>query len=576
MLCVGAAAKGRFYCAAIVTASIAIGATSPARAATYYWNGAESEPGLSRPERPAPQRRQQARHTQDKEARAAEKEAAKPQGPLILAVSINKQQVKVYDSNGLFTTAPVSTGMKGHATPMGVFSVIQKQKFHRSNIYSGAPMPFMQRITWSGVAMHAGVLPGYPASHGCIRMPASFAVKMYGWTRMGARVLVTPGETAPSSFAHPLLLAFKAPQPTAATQPDTNAPAATTKTDKGADASKPMTIGSNIELRPTIGHDDGAKSGTDGLSTPLRNQTHTADASNAIGVVTISDATPGSDAAAKIETKTESKPDETAADVPTRPGAPIPAEVAGKNLDKPTDAAAKPDDNAGTAVKAAETPADNAAKTEAAATPSEKTSDAKPADAKPADAKPADTATTVDVKPGDATPADVKDLPRLTDADKRAAVKPELKRTSQVAIFISRKDSKLYVRQNFAPVFNSPVTIAPSDRPLGTHVFTAAADKTDASAMHWSVISLPASRNLARSDDGERGSRRSKKGAEAEVKVAPVPDSPAEALDRVTIPPDVMAWLGDALSNGSSLIISDQGINQGETGEGTEFIVSLR
>jgi lipoprotein-anchoring transpeptidase ErfK/SrfK len=601
MLCVGAAAKGRFYCAAIVTASIAIGATSPARAATYYWNGAESEPGLSRPERPAPQRRQQARHTQDKEARAAEKEAAKPQGPLILAVSINKQQVKVYDSNGLFTTAPVSTGMKGHATPMGVFSVIQKQKFHRSNIYSGAPMPFMQRITWSGIAMHAGVLPGYPASHGCIRMPAGFAVKMYGWTRMGARVLVTPGETAPASFAHPLLLAFKAPQPTAATQPDTIAPAATTKTDKGADASKPMTIGSNFELRSTIGHDDGSKSGSDVLSTPLRNQTHTADASNVTGVVTISDATPGSaaprseaapedaktqavsapkadgsEAAAKIESKTESKPDETAADVPTKPGAPIPAEVAGKSADKPAEgAAAKPDDSAGPAVKAAETPADNAAKADAA-TPSEKTSDAKPADGKTVADKPADTAKTVDVKPGDTKPVDVKDPPRLTDADKPAAVKPELKRTSQIAIFISRKDSKLYVRQSFAPVFNTPITIAPSDRPLGTHVFTAAADKTDASAMHWSVISLPASRNLARSDDGERGSRRSKKGAEAEVKVAPVPDSPAEALDRVTIPPDVMAWLGDALSNGSSLIISDQGINQGETGEGTEFIVSLR
>ena len=78
--------------------------------------------------------------------------------------------------------------MKGHPTPMGVFSVIQKHKMHHSNIYSGAPMPFMQRITWSGVALHAGVLPGYPASHGCIRMPMAFAVKMWNWTKMGARV----------------------------------------------------------------------------------------------------------------------------------------------------------------------------------------------------------------------------------------------------------------------------------------------------------------------------------------------------------------------------------------------------
>ena len=108
--------------------------------------------------------------------------------------------MKIYDANGFFAEAPVSTGMRGHPTPMGVFSVIQKQKLHHSNIYSGAPMPFMQRITWSGIAMHAGVLPGYPASHGCIRMPMAFAVKMYGWTKMGARVVITPGEITPRQF----------------------------------------------------------------------------------------------------------------------------------------------------------------------------------------------------------------------------------------------------------------------------------------------------------------------------------------------------------------------------------------
>src|SRR5690242_21240059 len=106
---------------------------------------------------------------------------------------------------------------------MGVFSVIQKQKYHQSNIYSGAPMPFMQRITWSGIALHAGVLPGYPASHGCIRMPPGFAVRMYGLTRIGARVLVTPGEVAPESFTHPLLTAFKTPtDPSVSVQPEPN------------------------------------------------------------------------------------------------------------------------------------------------------------------------------------------------------------------------------------------------------------------------------------------------------------------------------------------------------------------
>ena len=125
--------------------------------------------------------------------------------------------------------------MRGHPTPMGVFSVIQKHKFHHSNIYSGAPMPYMQRITWSGVAMHAGVLPGYPASHGCIRMPTAFAVKMWNWTRMGARVIITPGEITPASFSHPMLVAQKVvPQPLIATDPANDVPAV--KSDKGADA----------------------------------------------------------------------------------------------------------------------------------------------------------------------------------------------------------------------------------------------------------------------------------------------------------------------------------------------------
>src|SRR3954453_15532014 len=157
-----------------------------------------------------PQRRHRARRSVGKKVVAAEKDTgAKPVGPLIISISIEKQRVRVYDANGFFAEAPVSTGMKGHPTPMGVFSIIQKHKLHHSNIYSGAPMTYMQRITWSGVAMHAGVLPGYPASHGCIRMPMAFALKMWGWTRMGARVVIAPGELAPESISHPLLATDK-------------------------------------------------------------------------------------------------------------------------------------------------------------------------------------------------------------------------------------------------------------------------------------------------------------------------------------------------------------------------------
>src|SRR5258705_4866421 len=197
------------------------------------------------------------RRHQAKKIETRGKESGKPQGPLIIAISIDKQNLRVYDANGFYAQTPVSTGMRGHSTPMGVFSVIQKHKFHHSNIYSGAPMPYMQRITWSGVAMHAGVLPGYPASHGCIRMPMAFAVKMWGWTRMGARVVIEPGEMTPASVSHPLLMAQKAvPQPAVANDPNLDAPSAA-KTDQASDANEaigPAISAASLELRSTERH----------------------------------------------------------------------------------------------------------------------------------------------------------------------------------------------------------------------------------------------------------------------------------------------------------------------------------
>ncbi|MGY3452961.1 L,D-transpeptidase family protein [Bradyrhizobium sp. USDA 4353] len=573
MLCVRAAARGRFFCAAIVSVPLVLAATSWADAASYYYWDDQQPVTIAPPLRPA----MQPRKPKAKMTATIEKEAAKPQGPLTIAVSINKQQVKVYDANGLFAEAPVSTGMKGHSTPMGVFSVIQKQKFHRSNIYSGAPMPFMQRITWSGVALHAGVLPGYPASHGCIRMPASFAPKIYGWTRMGSRVLVTPGEVAPTSFSHPMLAALKAPQPSAAVQPDASAPAA--KSDKGAAVATPTITVATIDLRATIGHADGASDDISAAARPLR----TADASNATGVpATTSDASPRtepsrSDAREAPNAAADLKPavtDTTTSETAPNPNtAPVKAEAA--TSDEPKPAASE----TGPALASQPAPSESG-KAEATGSTDVKPAEAKAGDAKIADqpAGPSTTAADAPAKPADANEL-TKDQSRLAAPDKPVAPKPELKRNSQIAVFISRKDSKLYVRQNFAPVFNTPVTIAPSDKPLGTHVFTATADKADPATMRWTVISLPASARGATTTDGaEKAARHGKKVAEARVETRPpvLLSTPAEALDRITIPADVMAWLGEALSTGSSLIVSDQGINQGETGEGTEFIVSLR
>jgi lipoprotein-anchoring transpeptidase ErfK/SrfK len=513
-------AAGWLWRIAILATAGAIGTASQAQAALYYWS--DFDPGYYQPGPTFPQRRPKARRHQAKKLEP-EKESAKPRGPLIIAISIDQQKLRIYDANGIFAETPISTGMKGHPTPMGVFSVIQKHKFHHSNIYSGAPMPFMQRITWSGVAIHAGVLPGYPASHGCIRMPMAFAIKMWNWTKMGARVVVTPGEMTPASFSHPLLATQRiVPQSASAIEPQTDGPAA-----------------ARLELRSTVGHDDGAKPVVEpSTSTPLRERTHTADASG-----------------------------DTA--VPTAPVTMTDAALTGGRALREEDA--KSAENATAEIKLPETGAtDEAGKEPAVGVDAVRTE------------VPASNSIKAATDVGPTVPPKI-DQPRLPDAEKATAAKPDPatlpapKRSGQIAVFVSLKDSKLYVRQNFAPLFEVPVTIAPSDRPLGTHVFTAQVDKNDANVLHWSVVSLPAARRYAaRREEDERTSHRRKIAGAAEIRPLPVPDSPAEALDRLTLPADAMARITEALSTGSSIIVSDQGINAGETGEGTDFIVSLR
>jgi lipoprotein-anchoring transpeptidase ErfK/SrfK len=140
--------------------------------------------------------------------------AAKARGVLALVVSIDKQQVTLYSDGHPIAHSRVSTGVPGHPTPTGVFSVIQKDRWHRSNIYYNAPMYYMQRITWSGVAMHQGVVPTGPASHGCIRLPEAFARQLWGITKLGVRVVVTRGgEATPVSVADERLFTFKPAEP---------------------------------------------------------------------------------------------------------------------------------------------------------------------------------------------------------------------------------------------------------------------------------------------------------------------------------------------------------------------------
>ncbi len=125
--------------------------------------------------------------------------------PMTLIIVLGEQRVNIYRGETQILSSRVSTGRKGLETPSGIFSILQKQRWHRSNIYSAAPMPYMQRITWSGVALHAGVVPNHPASHGCIRLPPNFATKLFRTTNVGAHVLVVHDPVAPEPIEHPAL-----------------------------------------------------------------------------------------------------------------------------------------------------------------------------------------------------------------------------------------------------------------------------------------------------------------------------------------------------------------------------------
>jgi hypothetical protein len=129
-----------------------------------------------------------------------------PAGPVVIIVSVPKQQLYVYRNGIRIGRSTISSGKSGHDTPTGVFTILQKNKEHYSSIYKGASMPYMQRLTWDGIAMHAGKLPGYPASHGCVRLPLDFAQKLFTVTSKGVTVVVTDQKVAPGTTSKPGLL----------------------------------------------------------------------------------------------------------------------------------------------------------------------------------------------------------------------------------------------------------------------------------------------------------------------------------------------------------------------------------
>jgi hypothetical protein len=182
-------------------------------------------------------------------------------GEAIMAiVSLRSQRITIYDANGGIVRAPVSSGQKGRETPAGIFSVLQKHADHHSNLYDDAWMPHMQRLTWSGIALHGGPLPGYAASHGCVRMPYEFARRLFDTTRLGMRVIVAPGDAAPVEIAHPVLFPAKSEASVLAAARAAEADEAAKKADQvrlvavaasreAAKAMMPVRVAENLKLR---------------------------------------------------------------------------------------------------------------------------------------------------------------------------------------------------------------------------------------------------------------------------------------------------------------------------------------
>jgi hypothetical protein len=403
-------------------------------------------------------------------------EAAAPRAagePIMAIVSIKTQQVTFYDADGWILRAPVSTGVRERETPAGVFAVVEKDKDHHSSMYDDAWMPNMQRITWNGVALHGGPLPGYAASHGCVRMPFGFAEKLFDKTRIGMRVIISPNDAAPLELSHPALFApsreaiAAAPAKAEALAREAAEAARTIEETKKAAAT---TARETAQLAASLRKLERLKTG--------------ADAELAF--------------ADKALARAETEQAKARAEEQRQKAAARAAEL-------------------GTQVDTAR--ADAKSKLAAAAA-------AKDA-AKAAQARKADTA-------------------KAASAAK-LALEP-------ASIFISRATQKLYVRRNthkpapdgggevFDATIEVPVTIRNPDRPIGTHVFTAVA-RNDA-GLRWTAVTI---------DDA---------------------DDARNALDRITIPQEVLDRIAPTALPRSSIIISDEPLSA-ETNYRTEFVAVL-
>lgn len=459
------------------------------------------------------------------------------QGPLIAVVSVGQQSLQVFDRDGLVARARVSTGRDGYRTPTGIFSVIQKQIDHVSNIYD-AEMPYMQRITWSGIALHAGVVPGYPASHGCIRLPYDFARSFYRVTDLGMRVIVSPEALAPQPIAHQALFTPRAVdvEPLMARIGPKDGQAVRTKV-AAADTVAPTSARPVIPgvMRLGVATPSDAESGGAAPAGAAKTQ---AEAAPTLAVLRqqARAALASANKALQVERQ--------AADAVRNRHGKVLADVT--KLER---AIAVSQNRLDAAQQAQERAKSERAK-QAAADAERKASEQLAAATAALEAL-AETSKTARAERDEAI-----DKVKAAEAQRNEAqaLVSELDRmVKPVHAMVSLKTGKIYVRQGYEPILEAPVTISEPGKPIGTHVFTAMT--TGENTATWSVVTM-------KKDSARRG---------AVIE----PATAAAALDRVTIPEDVRQRISEMLSPGSSLIIADEAPS-GETGKGTDIIVSVR
>jgi len=487
-------------------------------------------------------------------------------GPLLLAVSIAKQTVTLFDAGVAVYQSPVSTGTPSHPTPTGVFSIIEKDWWHRSNIYSLAPMPLMQRITWSGVALHAGELPGYAASHGCVRLPYDFAVRLWGTTKIGARVIITNDEVAPIEIAHarlfmPKAKAEPAPEPKPEhdiaperiTPPQKKPPSEDTPVSENAPAA-PNKTDQALEIATWNGRS--AESVPSDPKIPLPS----VDADALPRVIVFADAiaqSVGGQAAADDDAANQDDsimealqrvelidPDNTVINgtveiAVVRPGRP--PETFLLSVEKMIDAAGQ--------LPPVSEPSFMLASMDESTVP-------------------------MPSKAASKTRLAGKPVALPDSAPERRVLRP-----GPVSVLVSRKDQRMYVRKGFEPLFDVPITVAKSDQPIGTHVFTAVALGDDQATMRWMVVSLStASLPVERGDAVEVRALPGKRLQTLEHTTSTAKSTAAatSALDRLDLPQEAVERISELMSVGASLIVTDSGLGRDAAALDSDFTILTR